>query len=1099
MNQEYRDKIKEHKSTHTKMSAEDRAAVTTLESFLTSDGKINTSFSSDDKWPNHDGYFEFVSNPSLSRSPDQNFVVQIKGTHCYKETNGTISYSLTSLAFPAYIADEVTADPGILFVVLNPDVRGEKRVFWKYISPQVIEAIDFNKDSTTIKFSSDEEIFDTDESVENFCRSLEKIVSHHLFLRKLDMTSLSPEDALKIVDARCCDISEEIDRINQDNSSRDKFSRRIINCLYDLCYSALILNASRLGYKDINERFAWELSQFNISTKYLSVFLAGLKYIEHRIPDDGQSERLMLKYYSYLWEIRRFLYECFNKSVLQNLEAFPLDLDSVDTEYYEMIASSIENSTIIPSALRASRYYVQNSTPFFVNGERYFEITLQLAGLYATKFNRLTVYSKLNISSNYSIQISYCNVNINLWGKNNTIKFVTGWKVAIDPICLNKLGKILNIPLRLNRTYGEYISLMDFLTNTGMNLLDIINLQEDRFAYVLETIYQKTNTETFKEILLKLRKDYASDSSKFGCHTIRYILLNLHEEILEPILLLPYETKRLTDELYITTRCYPFEKNPFISNLAGRKTQKGNIFDILAINNDNILLKAMMPYRIIESLIKKTGELFFDNSLVAPMKDIKQYNDRLDTWEKGEGFSIEENNGLLSITSYVDTTLSILKRLIALSKIANKDQGLINTRFLKNSQITFDDPIKRIVLEKAFVKSQVLLIYGAAGTGKTTLMNHLSDLFKGSQKLFLAKTHTALHNLKRRIHNANNASFESVDSFAKKTFQVHYDIVFIDECSIIDNRIMKSLLEKIDDKTLLVLAGDIYQIESIDFGNWFYYAKDVVSTDGANIELLNNWRTEKQELKTLWDEVRNKKPLITEKLVIDGPFSANIGEDIFTPCDEDEVILCLNYNGKFGLNNMNLYFQNANNNSEPFTWAEWTFKIGDKVIFVDTKRSALLYNNLKGKIVNISKNESSITFTLDVDTVLNEQQCLGEDFEFIKANHKSTRIRLIVLADDENITEENRLKTIIPFQIAYAVSIHKAQGLEFNSVKIIIPPVNAERITHSIFYTAITRAKEQLKIYWSAETMKTIISSFTDLSVKQQSLDIIKKKLLSEE
>ena len=111
------------------MSAEDRAAVTTLETFLTSAGKINTSFSSDDKWPNHDGYFEFVSNPSLSRSPDQNFVVQIKGTHCFNETNGTISYSLTSLAFPAYIADEVTADPGILFVVLNPDVRGKKEYF----------------------------------------------------------------------------------------------------------------------------------------------------------------------------------------------------------------------------------------------------------------------------------------------------------------------------------------------------------------------------------------------------------------------------------------------------------------------------------------------------------------------------------------------------------------------------------------------------------------------------------------------------------------------------------------------------------------------------------------------------------------------------------------------------------------------------------------------------------------------------------------------------------------------------------------------------------------------------------------------------------
>ena len=51
-----------------------------LITFLISDGKINTNFSCDDKWPNHDGTFEFVSNPELSRCPEQNFIVQIKGT-----------------------------------------------------------------------------------------------------------------------------------------------------------------------------------------------------------------------------------------------------------------------------------------------------------------------------------------------------------------------------------------------------------------------------------------------------------------------------------------------------------------------------------------------------------------------------------------------------------------------------------------------------------------------------------------------------------------------------------------------------------------------------------------------------------------------------------------------------------------------------------------------------------------------------------------------------------------------------------------------------------------------------------------------------------
>ncbi len=73
---------------------------------------------------------------------------------------------------------------------------------------------------------------------------------------------------------------------------------------------------------------------------------------------------------------------------------------------------------------------------------------------------------------------------------------------------------------------------------------------------------------------------------------------------------------------------------------------------------------------------------------------------------------------------------------------------------------------------------------------------------------------------------------------------------------------MKALLEKISEGTKLVLSGDIYQIESIDFGNWFYYAKDIISTKGSNIELLHTWRTDKEELNSLWDEVREKKDLL---------------------------------------------------------------------------------------------------------------------------------------------------------------------------------------------------------------------------------------------
>ena len=77
--------IETHIKTHTQRSAEDYAAVGTLEYFLGSGGRIITDFPKGDKWPNIDGKFEFVEDPNISRRPAQNFFAQIKGTHLYSE------------------------------------------------------------------------------------------------------------------------------------------------------------------------------------------------------------------------------------------------------------------------------------------------------------------------------------------------------------------------------------------------------------------------------------------------------------------------------------------------------------------------------------------------------------------------------------------------------------------------------------------------------------------------------------------------------------------------------------------------------------------------------------------------------------------------------------------------------------------------------------------------------------------------------------------------------------------------------------------------------------------------------------------------------
>ena len=165
------------------------------------------------------------------------------------------------------------------------------------------------------------------------------------------------------------------------------------------------------------------------------------------------------------------------------------------------------------------------------------------------------------------------------------------------------------------------------------------------------------------------------------------------------------------------------------------------------------------------------------------------------------------------------------------------------------------------------------------------------------------------------------------------------------------------------------------------------------------------------------------------------------------------------------------------------------------ILFNDTDRFSLLYNNLKGRIVQIELFDRRIRFTVDVEIPLTEQDCQNDGIEFIDIIDDVTRIRIDVLDFEEEMTDEDRKKTVVPFQLAYAVSIHKAQGLEYRSVKVVIPSSNAEKITHGIFYTAITRAKEELKIYWSSETMQEVVAGFSVDTSRQKSLAIIKEKL----
>ena len=183
----------------------------------------------------------------------------------------------------------------------------------------------------------------------------------------------------------------------------------------------------------------------------------------------------------------------------------------------------------------------------------------------------------------------------------------------------------------------------------------------------------------------------------------------------------------------------------------------------------------------------------------------------------------------------------------------------------------------------------------------------------------------------------------------------------------------------------------------------------------------------------------------------------------------------------YGINNINRFLQ-GNNPSPSTIWRDTVYKIDDPILFNDTRRfGGVIYNNLKGQIVNIHKFEDRIQFDIQLDRPISELDVLGTELEWMG----EFTVRFSVLDSKNSDDDDDSFDSTVPFQVAYAVSIHKAQGLEYDSVKIVITDSNEDQISHNIFYTAVTRARKSLKIFWTPETQQKVLQQLKrDVSSK---------------
>lgn len=897
-------------------------------------------------------------------------------------------------------------------------------------------------------------------------------------------------------------ICRQISRIGE--STRAEVSQEVLESLRH--FAEHILLKVYADGKDIedtqdNVKAAVKQAKSNPKLKHLSRFHHLLQVsVSHRALKEENAERLMLKYYEYLLRIRTFLHEEYELDVLANLEQFPLETDESLIEYYEKIAEKVKlYKTPVKDGFRFDRFYVQRVKPFFVDGKIYYEVAFVPANDYTSKTDRIIAFTDIEVTSYYAVKFAIANNSVDVLGKHMPIRIIVDWEVNIRPCELTNFTAIFE---RTSRGYGkaEQRELSKYLTETGLSLSEVIMFSDEAFKAVRERIVPKTEAVHFFDCLESCRKLIQRNAD--GSNILRYLLHHMTNRILRAQYWLTHTQAgdvrgchRLSG-LYLNYSCIPFDEMPFCSGLKSHVPSLSDLFECLdASGREHEVLSW-----IVKNNTEQQGMLFtpLEKSedgkyKLGDFKDVaslvRTHNARLyhSTAQQRRKMVIKYDH--IFIESYKDDTVSIIQTIKGLTASGIDNYANWADNWAKTTDHIIDSEEKKKALLAMFADSKVALIYGSAGTGKSTLINHISHLFASKSRLYLAQTNPAVNNMKRRVTASANSTFMTISKFTNPYYKgnTDFDILIIDECSTVNNRDMRLILSRANYE-LLVLVGDTYQIEAIEFGNWFDAVRSFLPKASV-CELTKPYRSDSTALLRLWSDVRKMEDDIFE-LLQTYSYSADLDATIFTPAAENEIVLCLNYGGLYGINNINHFLQESNTGKEIWRGVQ-RYKVGDPILFNDSAdkffvlvddQVPIIHNNMKGRIVdfelhNSGKANECIQFDIEIDRPLIDMDSKNMDFSIMRnASNGNSIIRFSVNKNKSTDEDDDGVsKAIVPFQIAYAVSIHKAQGLEYDSVKVIITDEIDELITHSIFYTAITRARRSLKIYWTQPVERKVL------------------------